>query len=107
MTLKITIEFVSDLEKAQKILALLQDNKASPEPKTEPRVEPKAESKVPPGDGKTYTGEELRRAALAKAKEVGVEAVKEFVKSLGLKSIVDVAPEDSADVLRRLQELKP
>jgi hypothetical protein len=55
---------------------------------------------------KVYSGNELRKLAAEKAKQIGAEKVKEFITSLGLKTITEVAPEDSAEVYEKLRALQ-
>jgi hypothetical protein len=55
---------------------------------------------------KVYSGNELRKLAAEKAKQIGTEKVKAFVASLGVKTITEVAPEDSAKVYEKLQALQ-
>jgi hypothetical protein len=64
--------------------------------------QPDEESSIP----KVYSGNELRRLAAEKAKQIGAEKVKEFIASLGLKTITEVAPEDSAEVYEKLKALQ-
>lgn len=59
---------------------------------------PNAASTVSP----SFTGDELRKAAAAAAKKIGPEKVKEYIASLGVKTIVDVAMEDREAVMERL-----
>lgn len=55
-----------------------------------------------PSVSPSFTGDELRKAAAAAAKKIGPEKVKEFIASLGVKTIVDVAMEDREAVMERL-----
>jgi hypothetical protein len=60
------------------------------------------ESSIP----QVYSGNELRKLAAEKAKQIGAGRVKAFVASLGLKTITEVAPEDSAEVYEKLRALQ-
>jgi phosphatidylserine/phosphatidylglycerophosphate/cardiolipin synthase-like enzyme len=64
--------------------------------------QPDEEPRIP----KVYSGNELRKLAAEKAKQIGAEKVKAFVASLGLKTITEVAPEDSAEVYEKLRALQ-
>jgi DNA-directed RNA polymerase specialized sigma54-like protein len=64
--------------------------------------QPNNETSIP----KVYSGNELRKLAAEKAKQIGAEKVKQFVASLGLKTITEVAPEDSAEVYEKLRALQ-
>jgi hypothetical protein len=64
--------------------------------------QPNEEPSIP----KVYSGNELRKLAAEKAKQIGAEKVKAFVASLGLKTITEVAPEDSAEVYEKLRALQ-
>jgi len=81
------------------------EKKSEPAPTAAPKqAEKVADVVVTPA----LSGEDLRAAASKKAKALGAEGpakVKAFVTSLGVKSIVDVAPEQRADALKKLEAL--
>lgn len=54
---------------------------------------------------KTYSGVELRKVASDVAKQIGVEKVKALVASFGVKSVVDIEPERSAEFREQLLAL--
>jgi hypothetical protein len=62
--------------------------------------------RVPVPPVRVYSGEELRKAAIAAAKRTSAQRVREFIAGLGLRSIVDVAPEDSAAVMDQLEAIR-